>query len=304
MKISVGSIEIEYETGEKGAIITGYRGSDSKLEIPESIEGSPVIGIEKKAFLGMRAVRCIVVPKTVTGVGDWAFSQCIHLDSITFKGGLMENPGKGIFEGCERLRNITYEGLNEDSGFILATLVKRLPAGQLQRANDIGTREWFERYDLSLFSFLKQDDIEGYSNRALCGEEDISYDGIGSVDGELLGETAQYIKEVGKNKNYLCFFRLKYNSFLKEDMKHTYEEYIKGHGKGKQGETAWLSLKEDFKEDTSFFELYMNIVKPDTQLFNEMISDMDESLTQAKAYLLKLWSGKDKTDNFFDELSL
>lgn len=305
MEYVAGSIKLLYETENDEVTITGFEGSDSKLDVPDEIDGKLVTCIAKKTFLGLRGLRKISLSKNLKRVDDWAFSQCIHLTNVEFRGSFPTQIGRCIFEGSERIENIRVTALNdEDVDFLLAAVVKRLPGQYLMDGAEIGNPSWYSKWDLALTSFIFQSDFEGYSDRALCGEEDISYDGIGSVDGELLGESAAYVKEVGKNKSYLCLLRLRHDNYLNDSNREKLVDYVLKHAKGASNEAAWLTLKEDLKSDTEYFKLYMDIVNPDMETFNSMIADMGEELATAKAYLISLRPGKSKEDAFFDDLCL
>lgn len=308
--INVGGFTLEYEKNNEVVTITGCRGADSRLKVPETVvEGECsflVNAIGKKAFLGLKGLREIQVPKSVSEIGDWAFSQCIHLSKICIPGDPSKILfGRAVFEGCERLEQV-YMGDNSEEGTasLLAAVVWRLPAQYLQRDPDIGSAQWYKRWDLALMGFLHQEDIEGYSNAALCGEEDISYDGIGSVDGELLGENAAYLRGVSKNKCYLCLLRLKNDEYLSENDRADLEGYIKARSIGHKNEASWLVLKEDFKDNLDYFKLYLDIVKPDTKGFDAMLSDLKEDMAEVRAFLIKSGTKEKKEDAFFAGLML
>lgn len=74
--------ESDFTVTEDG-IITGFLGSDmSKLEIPEEIGGTTVKGIEAGAFKEKTDIKEVVLPKTLTTIGEEAFSGCTKLTSI------------------------------------------------------------------------------------------------------------------------------------------------------------------------------------------------------------------------------
>lgn len=308
--INVGGFTLDYEKKNAGVTILGCKGTDSRLKVPEAVtEGEslfPVKAIDKKAFLGLKGLREISVPGSVTEIGDWAFSQCIHLSKITIPGDPSKILfGRAVFEGCERLEQV-FLGADCDEGTasLLAAVVWRLPAQYLQRDPDIGSAQWYRRFDLALMGFLHQEDIEGYSNAALCGEEDISYDGIGSVDGELLGENAAYLRGVSKNKCYLCLLRLKNDVHLSASDREFLEGYVKARSIGHKNEASWLVLKEDFKDNLDYFKLYLDIVKPDTKGFDAMLSDLKEDMAEVRAFLIKAGTKETKEDDFFAGLMI
>lgn len=296
-------MRFNYSVKEKEAYITGAAEYAVNIVIPESIDGYPVKGIERKAFLGTKGLRSVIIPGCVDEIGDWAFAQCIHLREVTILGSTSERLGRGVFEGDVRLERISYGGhSSEDSAVILATVIRRLSAEYLLRDTEIGSEGWYTKWDLALSGFLAQDDMEGYSDKALCGEEDISYDGIGSVDGELLGENYSFVVEKNKNKCYLCLIRLMHDEFLSDKNRSVFSAYLKNHEKGKGNESAWLTVKEDFRDNLEILKLFIEVTAPDGDTITKMIEDAG-NLAEIKAYLINL-RNENKTDSFFDDLEL
>jgi len=309
INVKAGGFTLLFETKDEEASLTGYEGLDAKLEIPASIEENGkkyyVTSIDKKAFLGCKGLRKAYLPNSVKTIGDWAFSLCVHLTKFRVRGDKSSiDFGKNVFEGCERLKSIKLSDNAGKTQYLLAALVNKLPAPLLLRDSDLGSKAWYERFDISLKAFLSQEDIEGYSDRALCGEEDISYDGIGSVDGELLGESKEYLKEVGKAKYELCFLRLKNSDHLSSDSKATLEKYILDHSFNTENKAAWFLLKEDYPEDLDYLKLYIDITNPSNEETDALLKDMGDKMAQAKAYLIERSSSQNKTDDFFDGLLL
>ena len=68
---------------DNSIIIEKYSGTAQSLEIPDIIDNAPVTEIGRKAFLSCKTLKEIIVPGTVTQVGDWAFA---HAEAL--KGGL------------------------------------------------------------------------------------------------------------------------------------------------------------------------------------------------------------------------
>lgn len=253
--------------------------------------------ISKKEYLGTTGLREVELPESVTEIGDWAFAQCIHLKH--FKCGGNVSFGKNVFEGCVALETIEIGKEHEDLKYLLAAVVNKLPASQLLRDEDKGQKSWYARFDLSLKAYLSEDDIEGYSDRALCGEEDISTDGIGSVDGELLGETEAYVKEISKGKCKLALLRIMHDHYLNSTMKEFLEVYITKNSLNKGSSGAWLAIKEDYRDDIDMLKLFLEVIKPTDEDIDAMIEDLGGDFAQAKSYLI---SQKNKSEDLFSDL--
>lgn len=303
--------ELQFDiTGLNTASVTGIIKNVPEVVIPEKVSDESgncyrVTSIGRKAFLGTKGIRSVTIPSETELVGDWALAKCIHLNEVNFE--RVVSFGRGVFEGCERLNRIAFKTLDEEAlPYLLSAAVNKFEAGYLLRDSDLGSKEWFSRWDLALKSFIATDDIEGYDDRALCGEEDISFDGVGSVDGEMPGDAGAYLNEVGKNKCYLCLLRLRYNKFLDSQMRTVLEAYVKARAFGTSKPFAWKTLKEDVGEETEFLEIYINVVKPDKDILTEMIEDLGSNRTALRAYLIRK-SNESKTagfDDFFASMTI
>ena len=137
-----------------------------------------------------------------------------------------------------------------------------------------------------MLSLLRADDAEGSSNVALCGEEDISYDGVGMVDGEMPGETEEFIRNAAKNKCLLTICRLKHDTFLGDKVREQLYVYIRERGFGQKKDSFWRTLKEECSEDMECWQMYLDIVQPDRGTLNRMIEDLSYAQIQAKAFLI------------------
>ena len=123
----------------KNATITKYRGNVSALNIPDTLDGYPVVGIAASVFKNNKQLRVVVIPdsvtkidnnafaacsnlitiilsKNITSIGEHAFNNCSALTSIEIPKSLEKTGtsvyGKadnGIFVGCNNLKNITFE---------------------------------------------------------------------------------------------------------------------------------------------------------------------------------------------------
>ncbi|MBP5298301.1 MAG: leucine-rich repeat domain-containing protein, partial [Lachnospiraceae bacterium] len=213
MELRTEAFVLKYDEKEKS--IVGYEDMGSVLDISNETE---IETIGKKAFLGCKSLKKVFLPESIESLSDWCFSKCNNLKSVKIdlpvKSGIF---GRGVFEGCEHLKEISFKDAHKDLSVLLAANVNRLPNEHLLRSEDLGQQGWYEKWDIALMALLNTDDAEGSINTLVCGEEDISTDGIGSVDGEMPGETDDFVKRAAKNKCFLCFLRLMHDSFLKED---------------------------------------------------------------------------------------
>lgn len=106
-------------TAENGEVtITDYTGTREHVLIPPEIDGQPVTALADKAFYE-KHVTTVVVPDSVTEIGDLCFSGDNYLVSLTLPDGLAELP-YGALESCFRLMDFDLpQGLKKISGSAL-----------------------------------------------------------------------------------------------------------------------------------------------------------------------------------------
>lgn len=98
--------EFAYDQVDGGAVIRGYSGDPTTLEIPEKIDGLTVIAIAPEAFASQTRIQEVVLPDTLTEIGEAAFADCTALEEI-------EAPGVRViraeaFQGCVKLETVTF----------------------------------------------------------------------------------------------------------------------------------------------------------------------------------------------------
>ena len=76
-----GTEGIAYAISEGGASVTGYNGTQKEVEIDEVYNGVPVVAIADEAFKES-FVSSVVLPKSVTSIGERAFSGCTKINYV------------------------------------------------------------------------------------------------------------------------------------------------------------------------------------------------------------------------------
>lgn len=104
-----GSMEKEFTVMGKGegVVITEYHGSGGEIEIPEMIDGKPVVGIHEGAFYACTSLRSVTIPATANLIGDGAFSYCSSLTLVTVQGNVTRI-GHFAFAFCTSLSSIAF----------------------------------------------------------------------------------------------------------------------------------------------------------------------------------------------------
>ena len=304
-----------YTVSESGVLVTRFQGTAARVTVPAAIEGRPVRGLFKKAFLSRKDLRRVTLPDTLEEVGDWAFGYCSGLVQVTLPQKQIRF-GKSVFLECGSLQRIRLisappsegsaeifgesvpdSGTGKDSGEcvpqLLAAAVRVFDAYYLLEPLQAGSGEWLEKWDARLTAFLHTPDQEGYSRQVLCGEED-----YGSTD---LGA---YVREKRKGKVRLAFLRLLLPLGLKETLQKELEEYLVSHTKGEDSQETWLVVLEEHGDDRGYYSLFARLgcLRPDN--LGDILADIGEGHPEMKAYFLKCQGGGSGPEDFFEGLSL
>lgn len=109
--ISTTTCKVGIGDGEKNPPVSAIDQSiTGSVAIPESIEGYKVVEINKSAFKGCQ-VSSIIVPNTVTKIGDEAFKRCHSLTTLELGSGVT-SVGEDALQQCENLTDVTIFATN------------------------------------------------------------------------------------------------------------------------------------------------------------------------------------------------
>jgi hypothetical protein len=92
-------LEYDKTTKEGKIIITAYVGKEKVVSIPDEIGGCPVTYIADAAFENNHVVEKVIFPKTVAGIGWFAFRGCIALCEIEIPSSVSKIE-YGAFDNC------------------------------------------------------------------------------------------------------------------------------------------------------------------------------------------------------------
>ena len=299
--VNVDGYELICDEHPDGLYVTGYEGAGAVLDLTGHLE---ITGMDKKAFLCCRSVRRIYLPDSIRYMGDWCFSKCDNLESVDMEGDFAPiSFGRGVFSGCEALEKIGFKDTDESASRLLAAAVSRMSNDMFLRSDDMGEKSWYEKWDISFLSMLSDDgrsDISG----AVSGEEDVSYDGVASVDGEMPGASDDHIKSMAKSKCALCFLRLSLNAHLSSARADSIRTYIRERAFGTANDVAWTTVKEAGEKAMDYLQIYLSVIDPDKDVTGQMIRDLNSSNVQIRACLIDR-AGEDRDlSAAFDELLL
>lgn len=97
--------DLEYQIMGDYIEITGYSGSSTSVEIPDTIRNLPVKSIRSYAF-DSEKIKSITIPEGVTVIYDYAFYNCTSLSSVLLPSTLYYI-GEGAFSNCTSLNQIS-----------------------------------------------------------------------------------------------------------------------------------------------------------------------------------------------------
>lgn len=115
--------------------------------------GDCIYRLEDNVFNGQIYMTEATIPSTVTEVGDWVFSNCESLPSISFPTSALTELGEGTFNNCVALSSVTFEGTipSEVSPSLFANCISLPSATWLQYNNitSIGDKSFYNCYSLN-----------------------------------------------------------------------------------------------------------------------------------------------------------
>lgn len=101
--------DFPYIVNDDGSTITviGYKGSGTAITIPEKIDGMSVTGVGHDYLnsYNFASVISMVIPNSVTSIGEYTFAGCDSLTSLTIPDSVA-NIGSKAFEKCIALKSI------------------------------------------------------------------------------------------------------------------------------------------------------------------------------------------------------
>lgn len=97
--------DFEYGVNKDTATITKYKGAGGTVEIPATLGGDPVTGIQMQAFIKCTSLKSVSMPESMTWIGNGAFAGCTGLESVALPAGL-KSIGENGFYSCTSLTSV------------------------------------------------------------------------------------------------------------------------------------------------------------------------------------------------------
>ena len=86
--------------------------SFTEMMLSVGIDPAEHLGYIPSGYLCDSKIEKYNIPNSVTSIGEWAFSDCSRLASVTIRDGV-ESIEWGAFSGCNKLKDINYRGTIE-----------------------------------------------------------------------------------------------------------------------------------------------------------------------------------------------
>ena len=299
---------LQFKVSDNNVMLTGYRGKDITLTVPEQIAGKKVTVIGKKAFLGVKTLQELVLPGGIAAIEDWAFAACRNLEKLTLPRKKLAI-GQGILKDCEKLQMIAVcteaetaeedaqqkKAWQEDVSYLLAAVMGKLDAFYLFDTLAAGSREWFAKWDTRMMDLMEREDAEGFSKMLLCGEED-----YGSKENNL----EYYIEQKRRSKVRLSMLRLMHDAMLQEDVRGRLLSYLQAHKKGEASEETWRVVLEEHGDDRRYYQFLLDHGCITGENFDAVLTDLGAQHTEMKAFLMNQRALQENTKDVFAALAL
>ena len=286
-------LELAYEKYEDHIIVAEGDHNISVANIPEQIDGVPVTGVLKKAFMGCKLLKEVHLPDTIVSVGDFAFALCDNLEIIDYPCKELKL-GQSLYKNDFKLGSICVRNDFADDKIMSHTAKLQAAATVVMNADylidtvNAGTGEWYRKWDQKLIDILGRKDDEGYHLYVLCGEEDLHFD------------YDHYISYVKEKKSGLCLLRLINDSFLAANVRERLISYLQDEAEN----AVFDYLIKNHGEDKEYFDALIEIDVINRNNHEAVLGMLADRYPQTKAYLIEQFAKEVSSQGFFDDLLL
>lgn len=281
---------------EKGKI-ERYEGEETKVILPEEVQGAPLTTIGVKAFLSCRCVECLELPESITCIEDWAFAHMKNLRELVLPAKELSF-GKKVFLGCEKLEKISlckadtiYQGIP----YLLASLVRftqEPPKGLILAGSRQGQGQWLAEYDEALLQFLMREDTYGFEPAF------IGWFNIEDVD----DQQEDFVRERRRNKIALVLQRLLYGEGMSEETGEKLTDYLSSV---RETVAEMLTEKDSvYSTDVRYFQIWQSIGGFQVLSPRELLNRLQEGEPEIRAFLMACELDQSEAGDIFAALNL
>lgn len=302
--------DMSAERSEKFYTYESYKENDTRVVLPEQIEGLPLTVIAAKAFLSCRTVERLELPDTLEQVEDWAFAHMKNLRELVFPPKEIEF-GKKVFLGCDSLEKISLLGVKdqyEGIPFFLASMVKWMSETPVKLALAGDTQrqwEWLDTYDRALLDFLDKPDDVGFEPAF------IGWFHVEDVD----DQKQKYILERRKCKLRVALQRLRYPAGASQDTQRQLGAFLLGTGETQDDTrtceppkipSLFLELcrEESYGQDIRYFQIWHQIGGFALYSPQFLLEQLPEADPEVRGFLMKCSLSQEREDDFFEGMEL
>ena len=169
------------EDGTKRVEVSGVKGASGEVTIPKSVKSGEneyaVTSIGDFAFSNCTGLTSISIPAGVTSIGDGAFTGCEKLATVKFAdGSQLTSIGNGAFSWCEGLKSITIPaGVTsiDNLAFLKCTGLKTVTFEKGSQLTSIGDKAFLWCNKLETVTFEGESQLESIGNGAFGGCENL-----------------------------------------------------------------------------------------------------------------------------------
>jgi hypothetical protein len=200
--------------------------------------GDCIYRLDDNVFNGQTYMSAVTIPSTVVEVGDWAFSSCQSLPTVSFPATALTELGEGAFSNCSELTSVSFGGTIPTalSNSLFSNCISLESATWMQYNNitSIGNKTFYNCYSLnnvtlpnSLTSIGNQAFYSNYAMENITIPSGVTSIGTSAFE-NCTAMTFANIDAVGGAKNTIRT-----------------PEYIT-----KNGKSTYLDIDEVFTDDT------------------------------------------------------
>ena len=162
------------ENGDEYVTIVGYTGSSTDVVIPSSInvdgEDIPVKVIADYAFYDNDTITSVYIPDSVTTIGDYAFSLCSNLTTVTIsENSQLTTIGDCAFSGCSSLTSIYIPDsvtTIEDNAFYSCSNLTTVTISENSQLTTIGSHAFYSCSNLTTVTISENSQLTTIGERA------------------------------------------------------------------------------------------------------------------------------------------
>lgn len=295
---------MQYRKKDTSYSLEKYTGNEPIVEVPVFHEQLEVTAIEAKAFLSCKSVSELILPETITEIGDWAFAHMKNLKKLTLPAKAIHF-GNNVFLDCEQLTQIfpvPDDSGNEGTASFLASAVTFLNNISLCRPELAGSemehKSWMEDYDTALAEFITASDEMGF--------EPVFF-GWFDVD-DIDVQKQRFVSKRWREKTLVAFQRLLYPKELGDDTRNILCQYLTSHMP--EGSLAYehtipfTMLCEEYENDVRYIKLVADMGYINNETFPLLMEGLRDAGAEVVAFLLRYQQTELTEADFFAGLSL